>query len=373
LRTSLALKVFASYVIVIAIGVAVLIGSASVIGPRQFARGLHGMGQAGGLGPGGAPGVGGRPGTTLERLYRTGLTDALWISGAAAVLAAIAASVFVTRRIMRPVRALAAASRRVAEGHYSERVPAHGQDELGALSDSFNTMAAALEQTEARRRALLADVAHELRTPLAGIKGYMEGLTDGVLPSEPEVFNRVSTDVERLQRLVTDLEELSRLDAGVLTLSRRRVTPARLIHAAVERLRPQADEKGLVVTADVQGTLPPVDVDQDRVHQVLVNLIGNAIQYTPPPGRVAVVAQIRDGTVQIDVTDTGIGIAPEHRSHLFDRFYRVDRSRARAGGGSGLGLTIARYLVEAHGGRIWASSPGIGKGSTFSFTLPIAA
>jgi histidine kinase len=270
------------------------------------------------------------------------------------------------------VRALAAASRRIAEGEYSERVPPHGNDELGALSDSFNTMAEALEQTEARRRALLADVAHELRTPLSGIKGYMEGLTDGVLPPDPEVFDRISTDVDRLQRLVTDLEELSRLDAGVVMLTRQRVAPAGLIHSAVERLRPQAEEKGLTIAAAALDALPAVDVDQDRIHQVLVNLIGNAIQYTNPPGRVVVAAQVEDGSVRVDVTDTGVGVAAEHLAHLFDRFYRVDRSRARAGGGSGLGLTIARYLVEAHGGRIWASSPGPGQGSTFSFLLPIA-
>jgi histidine kinase len=249
----------------------------------------------------------------------------------------------------------------------------HGQDELGALAHSFNTMAAALEQTEARRRALLADVAHELRTPLSGIKGYMEGLTDGVLPAEPEVFNRISSDVDRLQRLVNDLEELSRLDAGVLELRRQPAPLAALVRAITDRLRPQAEGKGLTLRASVEDALPPVNVDVDRIQQVLINLIGNAIQYTNPPGAVTVSARVDGSCVAVDVTDTGIGIAAGDLPQVFDRFFRVDRSRARAGGGSGLGLTIARYLIEAHGGRIWASSPGPGQGSTFSFTLPIAA
>lgn len=367
MRRSLRVKVFASYLIVIAVGIAVLVGAASVLAPRQFQRRIHGMG------PGGGPGSGlgmGPASTTLERLYRTGLIDALWISGAAAVLAAGVVSLFVTRRIMRPLHALVAASQRIADGHYNERVPVHGEDELGSVAHSFNTMAGALEQTEARRRALIADVAHELRTPLSGIKGYMEGLTDGILPADPEVFDRISSDVDRLQRLVGDLEELSRLDAGILILKRQRSALRQLIISVVERLRPQAEGKGLSITAQIPTTLPAVDVDEDRVQQVLVNLVGNAIQYTNPPGEVTVSARADGPWVQVDVTDTGIGIAVDQLPHVFERFYRADRSRARAGGGSGLGLTIARYLVEAHGGRIWASSPGLRRGSTFSLTLP---
>jgi histidine kinase len=372
-RTSLGVKVFVSYLIVIAIGIVVLIGSANFVAPRQFARRLQGLEAP--LGPGGGMGQrggAGPPASNLERLYRYGLINALWVSGLAAILAAGAASLFVTRRIMRPVQALAAASERVADGHYSERVPVHGRDELGALAGSFNTMAAALEQTEARRRVLLADVAHELRTPLSGIKGYMEGLTDGVLPAEPEVFNRISSDVDRLQRLVNDLEELSRLDAGVLTLRRQPVEPSALVDAIAHRLRSQAEGKGLTLRTMVGDSLPPLDIDADRMQQVLINLVGNAIQYTNPPGAVTVSAHADGPWVRIDVTDTGVGIAATDLPHVFDRFFRVDRSRARAGGGSGLGLTIARYLVEAHGGRIWASSPGPGQGSTFSFTLPIS-
>jgi len=369
MRSTLGLKVFASYLVVIAVGIAVLVGSASQIAPRQFQRRLQGLGPGAGWGQGRGPGP---PATTLDHLYRSGLSSALVVSGLAALLAAAAVSLYVSRRIMRPIQAMAAASHRIAEGHYGERVPSHGRDELGALADSFNAMAEALEQTEARRRALLADVAHELRTPLSGIKGYMEGLTDGVLPADPEVFDRISADVDRLQRLVSDLEELSRLDAGALTLAWRRVAPAELIRAVVERLRPQAEGKGVTINLDVAAPLPDIVADPDRIQQVLINLVGNAIQYTPAPGRITVTARAQRDAIQVDVADTGIGIASEHLPHVFERFFRVDRSRTRAGGGSGLGLTIARYLVEAHGGRIWASSPGPGRGSTFSFTLPIA-
>ncbi len=362
MRRSLGTQVFLSYLVVLLVGLAVLTAALGLLGPPHVARRIEGAG----------PRFGGPPATNIERLLRTGIADALVIAGIAAIIAAGALSVYVTRRIVLPVAALAAASRRLAKGHYDERVPVQGTDELGALADSFNTMAEALEQTENRRRALLADVAHELRTPLSGIKGYMEGLSDGVLEAVPETYARVAVEVDRLQRLVTDLEELSRLDAGVLPLNRQSVPVSRIVEAVVERLRPQADAQGLVLEVVAPATLPHVSVDVDRIEQVLQNLVGNAIQYTPRPGRIKVRARPDGPWVRIEVEDTGVGIAPEHLPHIFERFFRVDRSRARSGGGSGLGLTIARYLVEAHGGSIQAASPGPGRGSTFTFTLPTA-
>lgn len=362
MRRSLGVQVFVSYLIVLIVGLVVLTAALSFLGSRHVPRSLEG----------GGPRYGGPPATNIERIFRTGVADALVAAGIAAIVAAGALSMYVTRRIVLPVQALAAASQRLAAGHHDERVPVQSTDELGALADSFNTMAEALEQTETRRRTLLADVAHELRTPLSGIKGYMEGLSDGVIEAGPETYTRVAVDVDRLQRLVTDLEELSRLDAGVLQLIRQTVPIRQIVEAAVERLRPQADGRGLALAAAVPEVLPSVIVDVDRIQQVLQNLIGNAIQYTPPPGRITVSAHSEGSRIRIDVEDTGLGIAAEHLAHVFERFYRVDRSRARSGGGSGLGLTIARYLVEAHGGSIRASSPGPGRGSTFSFTLPAA-
>jgi len=245
-------------------------------------------------------------------------------------------------------------------------------DELAQLALHFNQMADRLERTESIRRQLIGDVAHELRTPLTAIKGSMEGLIDGVLPADAETFQQVYREADRLQRLVADLQELSRVEAGAYSLNLRPVSVGRLIEAFVARFGRQFAEKGVALETDLPAGLPSVMADEDRIGQVLLNLAGNALQYTPAGGKVRVAAHRQDNEVHIAVTDTGIGIAAEHLPHLFTRFYRVDKSRSRAGGGSGIGLTISRHLIEAHGGRIWAASPGPGQGSTFTFTLPIA-
>jgi len=175
-----------------------------------------------------------------------------------------------------------------------------------------------------------------------------------------------------LQRLVDDLQELSRVEAGAYELHRRPVAVSALVADTLARLGRQFEEKDVSLQTDLPDDLPPVLVDQDRIDQVLLNLAGNALQYTPAEGKVRIAAQQQEGEVRIAISDTGIGIPAEHLPYLFTRFYRVDKSRSRAGGGSGIGLTIARYLVEAHGGRIWSESPGPGRGSTFTFTLPVA-
>jgi len=229
-----------------------------------------------------------------------------------------------------------------------------------------------LEQTEARRLELIGNVAHELRTPLSSIKGYMEGLIDGVLPADTATFQQVHHEADRLQRLVRDLQELSRVEAGTFKLNRKPTAVIHLVETVADRLHRQFDEKGVTLETDVPLDLPPVRADEDRIGQVLLNLVGNALQYTPSGGRVSLSARREGESLRFSVQDTGIGISPEHRTHVFERFYRVDKSRSRAGGGSGIGLTIARHLVEAHGGQIEAASSGQGQGSTFSFTLPIA-
>ncbi|MGH2403614.1 MAG: sensor histidine kinase, partial [bacterium] len=180
-------------------------------------------------------------------------------------------------------------------------------------------------------------------------------------------------EAARLQRLVDDLQELSRAEAGQISLRPRPITVQELVETATGRLRSQFDDKGIVLKVDIPRELPPVLADPDRIAQVLTNLVGNALQYTPPGGRVEVRARLEDGAVAVAVTDTGIGIAAEHLLHVFDRFYRVDRSRARASGGTGIGLTIARHLVEAHRGSISAESAGPGRGSMFTVTLPTAS
>jgi histidine kinase len=245
-------------------------------------------------------------------------------------------------------------------------------DELDQLAVSFNQMAARLERTEVMRREMIGDVAHELRTPLSAIRGWLEGLLDGVLPPDEENLMRVYQEASRLKRLVDDLQELSRVEAGAFELNVRPISPAHLVDRAVDRLARQFDEKGVTLVVGLPSDLPLVLVDEDRIGQVMLNLLGNALQYTQARRTVAVGVSRQDEQVVFDIRDEGIGIPAEHLSHLFTRFYRVDRSRARPGGGSGIGLTIAKHLVEAHGGRIWAESQGLGQGSAFHFTLPVA-
>lgn len=369
IRRHLAWKLFLSYLIVILVGMVVLASAAESVVPSAFERHMAAM----------AAMMGGESmgmGMDLFSNFRRAVNEALIISTLAAFLVAMAVSVFVSRRIVTPVREMMLASQRIAEGHYTERVSIPGDpardelDELAQLALSFNQMAAQLEHMEATRRELIGNVAHELRTPLASIKGSMEGLLDGVLPAEPPTFQHIYREADRLQRLVSDLQELSRVEAGAFELNLRPVAVHALVNATLARLGRQFEEKGVTLDSDIPADLPPVQADEDRIVQVLLNLVGNALQYTPAGGRVRVAAYRQGAEVHVSVHDSGIGISAEHLPFVFTRFYRVDRSRARPGGGSGIGLTIARHLVEAHGGRIWAESPGPGQGSTFTFTLP---
>ncbi len=371
IRRHLSWKLFLSYLIVIVVGMVVLASAAEFVVPGAFERHMAAMAAMMG---GGAMGMG----MDLFANFRRAVNEALTVSTLAAFLAAVAVSLFVSRRIVTPVREMMVASRRIAEGHYNERVRVPGAprreelDELAQLALSFNQMAAKLEQVEATRRELIGNVAHELRTPLASIKGSMEGLIDGVLPADVSTFQGVYREADRLQRLVDDLQELSRVEAVAFELHLRPVQVRDVVEATVARLGLQFEEKGVALETDLPADLPPALADEDRVGQVLLNLVGNALQYTPCGGEVRVSARRQRAELRISVNDSGVGIAPEHLSLIFTRFYRIDKSRARAGGGSGIGLTIAKHLVEAHGGRIWADSPGPGQGSTFTFTLPVA-
>ena len=370
-RRHLSLKLFLSYLIIIAVGVVVLATAAELAVPTAFERHMAAMAQM----------MGGRMmgmNVDLFTNFRSAVTEALFLAGSAAFLAALAVSIFVSRRVVVPVQQMQAASQRIASGHYEERVAVPGEadredlDELARLAVSFNQMATKLERTEAMRRDLIGNVAHELRTPLTSIKGYMEGLIDGVLPVEAATFQQVYREADRLERLVRDLQELSRVEAGAFDLNQQATAPSHLVDAVVDRLARQFEEKSVALETDVPAALPLVRADEDRIGQVLLNLVGNALQYTPSGGRVRIRARRTDDMIRIAVEDTGIGIPPEHLSHVFERFYRVDKSRSRAGGGSGIGLTIAKHLVAAHGGQIQATSPGLGQGSTFSFTIPVA-
>jgi len=371
IRERLAAKLFLSNLIVILVGVIILAITIEITIPTAFNRHMgmmtdNGMGM---MGQGQGQGLG----RTLFDNFRASLYESLGYAVIASVFVALLVSWFLSRRIVAPVRTLTHASQHIADGHYAERVQVTGTDEIAQLATRFNQMTTQLEQVETMRRQLIGDVTHELRTPLTSIKGYMEGLVDGVLPSTPETFNQIHREADRLSRLVDDLQELSRVEARAYSLDLRSVAVSNLVQTTVKRLSPQARDKRINLHSSLPADLPPLQADEDRITQVLVNLVANAIQYTPEGGDVTICAARQADEIHISVKDTGVGIPPEHLANLFTRFYRVDKSRSRnAGGGSGIGLTIAKHLVEAHGGRIWAESKGDGQGSTFTFSLKIA-
>jgi histidine kinase len=367
-------KLFLANLIVIFVGILILAITIQISIPAVFNRHMSGMmnqGTMNGMGMGQGPGPG--YGQTLFENFRASMFESLSYAVIASVLAALLVSFFLSRRIVAPIQTLSIASQSIANGHYEERVPVNGSDEIAQLAARFNQMATQLEQVEAMRRQLIGDVTHELRTPLTSIKGYMEGLVDGMLPSTPETFNQIHHEADRLSRLVDDLQELSRVEAKAYSLNVRSVPISNLVQATIKRLSPQSTAKHIILHSSLPTDLPPVLADEDRITQVLVNLVANAIQYTPESGEVTISAKRQVDEIHISVKDTGIGIPPNRLANLFTRFYRVDKSRSRnSGGGSGIGLTIAKHLVEAHRGRIWVESAGEDQGSTFSFSLPTA-
>ena len=311
------------------------------------------------------------PGLPDERFFAA--TDrALLIAVGIAAAGALVLAALLARHILMPVESLTAAARGMAGGDLRQRVTVRSRDELGLLGRAFNAMADSRSRLDDLRRNLVNDVAHELRTPLANLQGYLEVLRDGLTPPTPEVLATLHDESLLLSRLVADLQELALAEAGELPLHATAVPLAEPVTRALDALRPQADAKEVRLAADVADALPAALVDPARLSQILRNLLRNALAHTPPGGTVAVSARERGAEVVVAVRDTGVGIAPQHLPHIFDRFYRADPARSRATGGSGLGLAIVKHLVEAHGGRVTATS-AVGTGSTFSFTLPAAA
>jgi signal transduction histidine kinase len=371
-RRHLGAKLLLSYLAIILVGVVVLILASQVILPATFNRHMAGTGMMNGMM--GGQGAGGRNGMPqLYTEFRASFNEALLYAALAAAVVAVLLGLYLSRSVIAPVQAMSLATQRIADGRYDERVQVHGEDELAGLALRFNQMAEKLSEVEAMRRRLIGDVSHELRTPLTAIKGSMEGLMDGVLPATSETFQQIHAEADRINRLVDDLQELSRVEARAYSLDLRPVDLSSAVQTVTKRLAPQAEAKRIALDADLKPDLPLLLADEDRLVQVLTNLTGNALQYTPENGRVIISARRDQQEIQVSVEDTGAGMSPEHLPHIFDRFYRVDASRSRReGGGSGIGLTIARALVEAHGGRIWAESAGEGQGSVFSFTIPVA-
>jgi len=307
----------------------------------------------------------------LERRFFDRVRELLLAGAVLAGVLGVLLGVAFSRSLSAPLQRLATAARAVANRDFSSRVQVGGSAEVAEVSRAFNDMTAALEQAEGLRRNLMADVAHELRTPLSVLQGNLQAILDDVYPLDKTEVSRLYDETRLLSRLVEDLRELALADAGKLQMNLQPTDLGQVLRTTSDHLVPAAEAEGVTLSVQAPGDLPVVQADPDRVAQVLHNLLVNALRHTPAGKSITVTASRTDGGVQVAVADTGEGISPEDLLHLFDRFWRADPSRFRGErwpGGTGLGLSIAQSLVKAQGGRIWAEST-LGKGSTFHFTL----
>jgi signal transduction histidine kinase len=295
----------------------------------------------------------------------------LFFGGVLAIIVAIIVTIVMTRRISRPIHALTMAAKRLGQGDFSQRVQYQGKGEMGDLAQTFNSMADSLERAELLRRNLVTDVAHELRTPLSNIRGQLEAIGDRLMKPDVHTLSSIYGEAVLLSRLIDDLQELTLAEAGKVKLVRQEVDIVTLVRQTADTIRPLAAAKGIVLDVDLPDQVLHCDVDSHRIGQVLRNLLDNAMTHTPEGGTIIAAVEHVDGEMKVSVTDTGEGIPDEDLPNVFERFYRVDKSRSRATGGTGLGLTISRRLVEAHGGKIAVQSEP-GKGSCFSFTIPLS-
>ncbi|MGW4059201.1 sensor histidine kinase [Amycolatopsis sp. NPDC004747] len=301
---------------------------------------------------------------SAEGRWRTAAT------AAAVLLVAAVATMAAGRRLVRPIRTLTVAARRMTDGDRTARVPVRGNDEVSRLAATFNSMADAIASTERQRRALVGDVAHELRTPLANVRSHLEAVQDGVLPLDPALVGSLLEEQDLLEHLVSDLHDLALADAGMLRIHPEERQAADLAEQAVAAHRARAASAGVDLSVEAAENVV-VHADPTRLRQALGNLVSNAIRHTPAGGAVVVSVRGEADAVEFTVADTGSGIAEEHLPHIFDRFYRADPSRTRTTGGSGLGLAIARHLIEAHAGSLTVTTTP-GRGSTFTIRLPPA-
>ena len=290
------------------------------------------------------------------------------LAAAVAAFTALFLARILARGMTQPLRDMAGAASRLARGDYRQRVEVRSRDEVGQLAEAFNRMAGEMEGLERLRRELVANVSHELKTPISALRAHLENVLDGVEEPNRATLEIMLQQSERLSRLVDQLLELSRLEAGDVPLSLEPVALRPLVDRVVEEVELARPGRTVHVRNDVPHDLPPVTADPERIHQVLFNLLDNAVRFTPAGGAVTVRGDRHNGTCLVSVSDTGPGVPAEHLPLLFERFYRVDPARSREDGGTGIGLAIARSVVETHGGRIWAESDG--SGATFRFSLP---
>ncbi len=358
---SLSTRLLLSHLMVVTIGVVIFLVASNRLSSVFVDNHLRSMGSM-------MSGVGGTDVSELEGVIRGEFNRALLWAAVISGLVAMAAAAVAAARVLRPLEEVRRVAQRLATGSYSERVPIPPQAELAELAGDVNALAEALEETERRRLQLVSEVAHELRTPVATLKGYMEGLLDGVFSPDEQTLAAAIRETTRIERLATDLGTLSRTEEGQVDLQ---ITPFDLSDLAAEvceRLRPQFDDNDVALSFEnVRPAI--VAADRDRITQVLTNLIGNALAYTPSGGRVAVRSFAGDGMARVSVADNGRGLGEDQLSLVFERFYRADRS---ASSGSGIGLTIARGLARLHGGDVTVTSQGPGRGSTFVLSIPVS-
>lgn len=308
----------------------------------------------------------------VEEAFTWAIILAWGLAIAIAVLLSLAVSWYITRRVQRSLTAVTTSTAQIAAGHYDTRMHSPGLGrEFDQLTVTVNELARRLEATETTRRRMLADLGHEMRTPIATLDSYLEALEDGVRSPDEDTLQILRSATHRLDRLAQDITAVSRAEEHLTRITPVPTDTATLINAAVEAARTRYDDKGVTLETRIDRSVP-VTVDPDRFGQVLGNLLDNALRHTPDGGTVTITCRQAGPThAEIVVADTGEGIADEHLDHLFDRFYRADLARNRRYGGSGIGLTITRALVEAHRGRIRAASDGPGRGARFTIDLPI--
>ena len=311
--------------------------------------------------------------THAEQAFNTAWTLSLSLALLAALLTSVIVSVFLTRRIARSLERVRQAAAQVASGDYAARVPeVHMGTEFDDLAGAFNTMAADLGEIEQTRTRMLSDLAHEMRTPVATLDGYLEGILDGVVPADEPTLGMLREQVTRLARLAQDIALVTAAGEGLLSMHWQPLDVGALIDDAAAQAAARFADKGVELTVEAtdEARHTVLTADPDRLGQVLTNLLDNAVRHTPHGGRVQLGAQRIGATLRLSVRDTGSGIAAGHLPHLFERFYRVDAARDRAHGGSGIGLAIVHSIVHAHGGAVTAASAGPGHGAIFTVELP---
>ena len=371
IQSHLNVKLFLSFVILISVFTLVLVVAVEYVMPKAFEKHLSFMSS-----------LIESEGKTLEEhdlnlygSFRSAIYESLKFAIPISLLFAIIISLFFSREFVRPITDLSQITRKISEGNYSQRIllpkelTLSEMDELKQLAINFNQMASKLENTENLRRQLIGDVSHELRTPISLIKASMEGLIDGVVPRTDQTFYQVQVEADRLTKLVNDLQELSIIESGAYEINKEKCDLGDVITSVISNLSPQYSKKNIRIINSTRDMKLTAFFDINRIKQVLTNVLANAYQYSEKDGTVRISSTSNDEFIEVAITDTGRGISNKDLPYIFTRFYRADKSRSRKSGGSGIGLTIAKQLVEAHGGKIWAESKGINKGTTISFTI----